>query len=109
VPEAVQALAQFGNTLTKTFHAKMTTLFNPDDPAGQHTLRNLGLLMFSEITLAIDPKLEVHPTAAFEITVMKKDRPFPPKGFPGRLHTDTESIIVRRHILTEGIDTRVGK
>ncbi|MEJ2110423.1 MAG: hypothetical protein P8Z37_11005, partial [Acidobacteriota bacterium] len=97
--KAVQALSRFGMTLTQTFHEKMTSVFDPSDPAGKHLLRNFGLFIFSEITRILDPKTEAQPTAAFEITVFEHDSPFPPKGFPDRMTPDAESILVRRSIL----------
>jgi hypothetical protein len=102
---AIQTLARFGEALTRIFNTRFTTLFHRDDPAGRHTLRNLGLMAFAEITAALGPQPDVQPTASFEITVLKNGRAFPPKGFPDRVTPAAGSVNLRRRILKIGAAT----
>lgn len=103
-PEAVELLARFGRRLTAIFHSGMTSLFNPDAPAGRHILRNLGLLAFSDITAALSPGWEIRPAAALEITVVGDEQGFPPEGFPDRVKLRPENVLVRRRVMEPGTE-----
>ena len=101
-PEAVKELAEFGDKLTRTFNAKLRTVFKPKDRASKQLLRNLGLLMFAEVTEALDPGLEVKPTAALEIAVFKAGATFPPDGFPEEPTVPADALNVRQRVLEVG-------
>jgi len=107
VPETVGVLARFGSDLTQIFHTRLSTLFHPDDPASRHILKNLGLLMFSDITAALDPQFEVQPTAAFEITVLKDEQDFPPKGFPDSMKLRPDAVLARHRVLEADTATKL--
>ena len=101
-PEAVKALSEFGDKLTRIFNHKLKTVFNPDDPASKQILRSLGVLMFVEITEALDPLFEAQPTAALEVTVLKSGQVFPPEGFPDEITLGPHAISIRQRILDVG-------
>ena len=99
---AVEQLAEFGDKLTRTFNRKLTTIFPPSDRAARELLRNLGALIFVEVTKALDPALDTKPTAAIEITVLDADTPFPPKGFPDDPEITADAVSVRQRVLEMG-------
>ena len=100
--EAVKELAQFGDKVTRTFNTKLRSVFKPSQKGSKQLLRNLGLLMFAEVTESLDPGLEVKPTAALEIAVLKSGAAFPPEGFPDELNISPDDLIIRQRVLEVG-------
>ena len=69
--KAVEALAGFGEAITKTFHRKLQTIFKPTAQADREVLRNLGLLVFAEVSEVFPPSTPVQPSARLQLTVFK--------------------------------------
>ena len=67
--KAVEALAEFGERVTRTFNDKLQTVFKPKSPADREVLRNLGLLVFAEVSAVLPPGTPVTPSARLQLTV----------------------------------------
>ena len=89
-------------TQTRTFNTKLRTVFRPKEKSSRQILRNLGTLMFAEVTDAMDPGLEVRPTASLELAVFKTDADLPAIDFTALEALDEEMISVRQRVLEVG-------
>ncbi|MCB1020547.1 MAG: hypothetical protein KDC27_11505 [Acidobacteria bacterium] len=93
--KAVAALAHFGETMTRTFHRKLKSVFKPTDPADRELLRNLGLLVFGEVSEALPPGTPLYPAARLELTL------FRPGRMPAELGEAPEGAVLVRQALFE--------
>ncbi len=70
--KSVEALADFGAKITKTFHGKLQSIFKPKEAADREVLRNLGALLFSEVSEVFPPSTPVRPAARLELSVFQQ-------------------------------------
>jgi hypothetical protein len=78
--QAIESLADFGHRITSAFNRKLTDLFDPKTEPD--LLRNFGSMVFIEASRAFQQLGAVQPVAMLGVTILRKDAPFPPEGFP---------------------------
>ena len=100
--KAVKELAQFGDKFTRTFNAKLKSVFKPKEPGSRQLLRNLGLLMFADVTKALEPGLDVDATARLEVAVFKTDAEFEPARLLAGEPVAEGQLSLRQPILEAG-------
>ncbi len=97
--QAIEALDRFGARIVETFNKRLTSLF--DAPDAPQLLRNLGLMVFLEVSRALHSPLgAVRPAARLEVRVLRDGAPFPPLGFPDELQIDPADVLIAQPILS---------
>jgi hypothetical protein len=103
--KAVKELAQFGDKVTRTFNAKLTSVFKSNEPGSRQLLRNLALLMFADVTKALKPGLEADATARLEIAVFKTGAAFEPSRLLAGEKVTEDQLSLRQPVLETGTES----
>jgi hypothetical protein len=97
--EAIEALAEFGASLTNAFNKKVgDTIY-----AGK-TLRPLGSLLFIEVAKVFDEKLadKIIPTAMLELFVLPKPSEFVLEDYLKNKRPKASEIVLQQRIINVG-------
>jgi hypothetical protein len=85
--KAIEALADFGVEVTKTFNHRLASVYGDD------VLRPLGSMVFLEAARALDPALATtRPSAMLSLTVLKEQRTFEMSDFLKNRVPDAKDI-----------------
>jgi hypothetical protein len=98
--KAIEALAEFGDQITRTFNRKLQTIFKPSEAADREVLRNLGLLVFAEASEILPPGTEIRPAARLDLLVFKSGQM--PQSLTGETEPPAESISLRQALVEAG-------
>ena len=92
--EAVEALSEFGATITSTFNNNIKSLFGGD------RIRPLGTMAFIEAASALDPTLGVlAPVAMMDLLVVKQQSQFQLPTFLEGESPDPHDIVIQQSIV----------
>ncbi len=69
--EALESMAQFGESVTSSFNSGLSDLFRGQGP----NIRELGSLLYLEAARALDPGLDAEPSAHLEVTILRSPAP----------------------------------
>ncbi len=97
---AVEPLAEFGAEITEAFNTRLRSFFEADK--NPQLLRNLGVLALVEVSQAFPNAPRVRPTASLDISIFRKESPFPPSGYPENPVIQRDALGVHQWIIEAG-------